>query len=163
MPVLLLILLLPLIEISLFILVGGRIGLAPVLVMIVLSLFLGILVLRANQARARALLQDGLRQVSPGTFLAQGAFGAIGGLLLLVPGFLTDALGVLLLLPPIQRLIMRTIAARIDVQRVHMRHGHDHDIVEGDFRVHPEQGDQTPPSTRRLSSPKTGSDDNTGH
>ncbi len=157
MPVLLLILLLPLIEISLFILVGGRIGVAPVLVLILLSLFLGILVLRANQSRARALMQDGLRQVSPGTFLAQGAFGAIGGLLLLLPGFLTDALGVVLLLPPVQRLIMRAIASRIDVQRVHLRQGHD--IVEGDFRVHPEPDDQPPPSDRRLSPPKTVSDD----
>lgn len=150
MPVLLVILLLPLIEIALFILVGSRIGIAPVLVLIVLSMFMGILVLRANQARAAAIMQHGLRNVSPGTFLAQGAFATIGGVLLLLPGFLTDSLGLLLLLPPVQRLVMRAIAARIDVKTVHVQH--DGDIVEGEYKVAPDaEGERRP---RQASGPE---------
>lgn len=155
MPVLLLILLLPLTEIALFILVGNRIGVAPVLVLTILSLIAGVVVLRANHARAAAMMRDGLRKVSPGTLLAQGAFATLAGLLLLSPGFLTDGLGLLLLLPPLQRLIMRALAARVQVHTMHMtRTG---TTIEGDYQVQPGQEDPSRPNARdrdRLSPPR---------
>ncbi|MCC5999843.1 MAG: FxsA family protein [Pararhodobacter sp.] len=144
MPVLLLILLLPLTEIALFILVGNRIGVAPVLVLTILSLIVGVVVLRANNARAAAMMRDGLRNVSPGTMLAQGAFATLAGLLLLLPGFLTDALGLLLLLPPLQRLIMRALAGRVQVHSMHMTRAGT--TIEGDYQVHPGQDDPQYPA-----------------
>lgn len=145
MPLLLL-LLLPLIEIALFIAIGGRLGLWPVLALVVLGALSGVLILRGQRERAEAMMRGGLRNVSPGSFLAQGAFRLVGALLLILPGFLTDALGLILLLPPVQRALMRALALRVRVETVHSHNG---DIVEGDFTVNHE-GPAPQPGDHRL-------------
>jgi len=133
LPLLLLFVALPLVEIALFIWIGGAIGLLATLALIVLSAMFGISILRGQQERAMAMMQGGLR-VAPGTFLAQGAFRVLAGLLLIVPGFLTDALGLTLLIPAVQRALVRAIGARATVATTHVyREG---DIVEGDYEVH---------------------------
>lgn len=134
MPILLIILLFILVEIALFVLVGGRIGLWPVLALTLLSVLAGLGVLRMQGARSAALARGALRNVSPGSFLAQGAFAVLGGVLLLLPGFLTDMLGIALLMPPLQRLLMRTLAARLEPQRPPSEAGKA-EIIEGSFRV----------------------------
>lgn len=145
MPILLIILLLTLIEIATFVLVGGWIGLWPVLALTLLSVFAGVGVLRHQGARSAALARGGLAHVSPGTFLAQGAFAVLAGVLLLLPGLVTDVLGLLLLLPPLQRLLMRAIAARIDPQQPQPAPG-EAEIIEGSFHA---EDDATPPGARR--------------
>ncbi|WP_417626551.1 FxsA family protein [Pararhodobacter aggregans] len=132
MPVLLLFILMPLIEIALFIAVGGQIGVAATLALIVLSTLAGFAILRGQQTRALAMMQGGLR-VQPGTFLAEGAFRSLSGILLILPGFLTDALGLVLLFPPLQRAIVRGIGARAGV--VSVRTWQQDDVVEGDYTV----------------------------
>ena len=130
MPILLLFVALPLIEIALFIAIGGQIGVGTTLLLIVLGAMLGVTILRGQQARALAMMQGGLR-IDPGSFLAQGAFRVLAGILLILPGFLTDALGLLLLVPPLQRALVRLIGARTTVTT---RVWQD-DIVEGEFTV----------------------------
>ena len=130
MPLLLLFVALPLIEIALFIAIGGQIGVGTTLLLIVLGAMLGVTILRGQQARALAMMQGGLR-IDPGTFLAQGAFRVLAGILLILPGFLTDTLGLLLLLPPLQRALVRLIGARATVTT---RVWQD-DVVEGEFSV----------------------------
>lgn len=137
MPVLLFLVLLPLIEIALFIAIGGQIGLLPTLLLIVLGALLGVSILRGQSARAQAMMQGGLR-IQPGTFLAEGAFRATAGLFLILPGFLTDALGLILLIPPLQRAIMRAIAARSTMQSTRVYR--DGDIVEGEYEVRDPDG-----------------------
>lgn len=137
MPILLIILLFILTEIALFVLVGGRIGLWPVLALTLLSMLVGLGVLRMQGARSAALARGGLRNVSPGSFLAQGAFAVLAGLLLLAPGFLTDAVGLVLLMPPLQRLLMRALAARLEPRRDDGT-GADAEIIEGSFRAEDE-------------------------
>jgi UPF0716 protein FxsA len=132
LPLLFLFVALPLIEIALFIAVGGQIGLLPTLGLIVLGAFAGVSILRGQSARAQAMMQGGLR-IQPGTFLAEGAFRVLAGLLLIAPGFLTDTLGLLLLIPPLQRVIMRGIAARTTVHSTRVYQ--DGDIVEGEYEV----------------------------
>ena len=132
MPVLLLFIALPLIEIALFIAIGGQIGVGATLALILLSALLGASILRGQQARAIAMMQGGLR-IEPGTFLAQGAFRVLAGLLLILPGFLTDALGLVLLIPPLQRAVVRAIGARATVASAHV-YTRD-DVVEGEFTV----------------------------
>ena len=132
MPVLLLFIALPLIEIALFIAIGGQIGVGATLALILLSALLGASILRGQQARAVAMMQGGLR-IEPGTFLAQGAFRALAGLLLILPGFLTDALGLVLLIPPLQRAVVRAIGARATVATGHVYRNDD--VVEGEFTV----------------------------
>ncbi|MCC5987633.1 MAG: FxsA family protein [Pararhodobacter sp.] len=161
MPVLLIFLLLILVEIALFVLVGGRIGLWPVLALTLLSIFAGLGVLKWQGARGAALARGGLGHVTPGRFLAQGAFSVLAGALLLLPGFFTDIVGLLLLLPPLQRLLMRALAARIGPQHPASAPG-EAEIIEGSFRVDDDAGRQGPqhdgetrsPQRRRLDAPQ---------
>lgn len=133
MPLLLIFVALPLVEIALFIAIGAQIGVIATLALIVLSALLGVAILRGQQDRAMAMMRGGLR-VAPGTLLAQGAFRALAGLLLILPGFLTDALGLVLLIGPVQRAILRTLAAGATVTTTRVwREG---DVVEGEYEVH---------------------------
>lgn len=133
MPVLFLFVLLPLVEIALFIAVGGRIGLMATLALILLSAVLGVWVLRDQRDRILSVLAREVR-VRPLDFLAQGTFRVIAGGLLVLPGFLTDAMGLLLLVPAVQRLILRAFQARGAV--VVAARWQQGDVVEGEFQVH---------------------------
>ncbi len=154
MPLVLIFLVLPLVEIGLFIVIGGRIGLWPTLSLIVLGGLAGVLILRAHKARAIEVMNRGLRGVSPGTFLAQGAFQVVGGILLILPGFLTDALGVFLLLPPVQRAVLRWVQTRVKVRAVHLRptgaggrQGRG-EVIEGEYEAHDETRQPVDPARR---------------
>ncbi|GAB4268525.1 MAG: FxsA family protein [Pararhodobacter sp.] len=138
MPLLLLFILLPLIEIALFIVVGAQIGVGATLALIVLSALLGVSILRGQQARALQMMQGGMR-IARGMFLAQGAFRAMAGLLLILPGFLTDMIGLVLLIPPVQRAIVRIIGAGATVATATV--WQDDDIVEGEYEVRTPDGD----------------------
>lgn len=150
MPLLLLFVALPLIEIALFIAIGAQIGLLATLGLIVLGALAGVSILRGQQERALAMMQGGLR-VQPGTFLAQGAFRVLAGLLLILPGFLTDALGLLLLIPPLQRALVRALAAgaTVTTTRVYA----DGDTIEGEFEVR-EPGRDPVHVSRRIEDPR---------
>ncbi len=104
--------LVPIIEIGLFIQVGGLIGLWPTLGLVVLSAFLGAALIRRQGLRA----VDSLRREvdaggDPSRKLVEGALVVLSGLLLLVPGFLTDTAGLLLLLPPVRAAAVGRAAA----------------------------------------------------
>ena len=145
MPLLLLFVALPLIEIALFIAIGSQVGVLTTLLLIILGAMLGTTILRGQQARAVAMMQGGLR-VQPGAFLAEGAFRVLAGLLLILPGFLTDALGLVLLIPPLQRAIVRGIGARATVTTAYARR--DGDVVEGEFEVYEPRRDPLDPDHR---------------
>jgi len=90
----------PLLEIAVFIQVGGWLGLWPTLALVVLSAMIGAWELRAQGlatlARARAVIDAG---EVPTREIFDGACLLIAGVLLLTPGFVTDALGLLLFVP----------------------------------------------------------------
>lgn len=103
----------PLIEIYLIVQVGGLIGVWPTLLILIGSSIAGAVLLR-HQGRAAwrsftTTLQAG-RVPARETF--DGALVIAGGALLLTPGFLTDALGLLLLLPP-TRALFRSVGQRL--------------------------------------------------
>jgi UPF0716 protein FxsA len=145
LPLLLLFVALPLIEIALFIAIGSQLGVVMTLAIIVLGALLGVSILRGQQARAVGMMQNGLR-ADAGTFLAQGAFRIVGGLLLILPGFLTDTIGLILLIPPVQRAMVRAISARATVTtgNVYQRE----DIIEGEFEVREPRRDPLDPNHR---------------
>ena len=93
----------PVIEIAVFIEIGGRIGLWPTIGLIVLTALVGTALLRhqglSTLARARASLDQGKL---PMRELLDGVCLLIAGVLLLTPGFVTDAVGALLLVPPLR-------------------------------------------------------------
>lgn len=153
---------LPIIEIALFIQVGGAIGLWPTLALVLIAAALGLAVMRAQGAHAVAELQRSMNELrDPARPMAHGALIMLGGLLLLIPGFFTDAVGLLLLIPPVRELIMRRIAARVRVSHVSMeartykqdpyRPPFADGVIDGDYvdedelRERQEAGDQPPP------------------
>jgi UPF0716 protein FxsA len=129
MPLLLMLIAVPLVEIALFVWIGGRIGVAAVLALVVLSALLGIAILRGRLARLPDLVRTG---AEPVTLLAAGAMTGLGAALLILPGFLTDALGLALLLPPVQRAVAARLGRRSAAAGATWRTT----VIEGDYVVH---------------------------
>lgn len=130
-------LMVPLIEIALFIQIGGLIGLWPTLAIVVLTAILGTWLVKAQGRLALNDLRRSFSQLDdPSEPLAHGAMILFSGALLLTPGFFTDAVGFALLAPPVRKAVYRFIRARIKVARFEMG---------GDGRMHA----QEPPHPRR--------------
>lgn len=147
MPLLIAILALPMIEIALFILVGGWIGLWPTLALVVLAALAGGMILR-HPGLTRAQLRRGpggnlLAGVMP---VADEAARLLAGLLLILPGFLSDAVALLLLVPPLRRAMIAALGRRVAGQAS----AASATVIEGEFidldDAHPDS--PRPPLTR---------------
>ena len=133
----------PLIEIALFIQVGGAIGLFPTLAIVVLTAILGTYLVRAQGFAAMAGLRQSFSQMSdPTEHLAHGAMILFAGALLLTPGFFTDAFGFALLTPPFRLAVIKYARGRVKVQgfaagqataRASHPSGNDGETVDGEF------------------------------
>ena len=132
----------PLIEIALFIQIGGAIGLWPTLVIVILTAILGTFLLRTQGAMAISNLRRSFSDLDdPSEPLAHGAMILFAGALLLTPGFFTDSVGFLLLMPPVRRRVFEFIRQRVHVQHFEMgrRHPDDPrppsgpDIIDADY------------------------------
>lgn len=126
---------LPLIEIALFVTVGGAIGLWPTLAIVIGTAFAGVALMRRQGARTLAGLKrdlDGLRD--PAEPIVHGALILLAGALLVAPGFFTDTLGLLLLVPPLRGAIVARMARHVIVAGFagHPRRGGP-DIIDGEF------------------------------
>ncbi len=114
--VLLTVLALPLIEIALFIVVGQAIGVLPTLLGIVLTGVIGALVLRWQGVAALREMQFRLQRGEvPARQMGTAMLIGLGGLLLLLPGYFTDVIGLVLLLPWTRELIYRLLARNLKV------------------------------------------------
>lgn len=133
----------PLVEIALFIEVGGAIGLGWTLAIVIATAMLGSWLVRQQGALALRDLRRSFEALGdPTEPLAHGAMILFSGALLLTPGFFTDALGFALLLPPVRRWVFRKIRERVRVQSFTMgtesprdpfRPDDSGDVIEGDF------------------------------
>jgi UPF0716 protein FxsA len=107
---------LPLLEIAGFVIVGSEIGVLWTIALVVLSSILGSILLRIQGfgalTRIRRELEAGH---DPGRELAHGAMIMLAGILLLIPGFVSDILGLLLFIPPVRDLVWRFLKQRIVV------------------------------------------------
>ena len=138
MPLLLAFLIVPLIEIALFISIGGWIGLGWTLLIVVLTAILGTYLVREQGRLAIHQLRSSFSELrDPTEPLAHGAMILIAGALLLTPGFFTDGVGFLLLVPGFRSAAYRWLAQRVEVQRFEMgqapRRPSDPDIIDGEF------------------------------
>jgi UPF0716 protein FxsA len=98
----------PIIEIALFIQVGSAIGLLPTLGIVVATAFAGTFLMRTQGSLALRDVQNALSQGrDPSSSLVSGAMILVAGVLLLTPGFFTDALGLSLLFPPTRAILIR--------------------------------------------------------
>jgi UPF0716 protein FxsA len=107
---------LPLAEIAGFVLVGRAIGLWPTLGLVVLTAITGILLLRNQGLHLLRQLSSEEREGRPaGETLVNGAMIVVAGILLLLPGFITDIIGLALFIPFVRRLLWSAIGRRIIV------------------------------------------------
>ena len=114
-------LLVPLIEIALFIRVGSWIGLFPTLAIVVLTAIIGTMLVRSQGAQALARLRDSFETLrDPTEPLAHGAMILFSGALLLTPGFFTDTVGFLLLIPAVRNFVLREVKKRVEVRSMSM-------------------------------------------
>lgn len=137
MRLFLLFLLVPLIEIALFIQVGGVIGLFPTLAIVILTAVAGTILLRSQGSQVLAQIRGSMEDLrDPSEPLAHGAMVLFAGALLLTPGFFTDAVGLSLMIPGVRGRIFRFIRERIVIEEI--RYGERHmpdepDIVDADY------------------------------
>jgi len=104
----------PLLEIAVFVKVGGVIGLWPTLAIVILTAVVGTWQLRvqglATLTRARSQLDRG---ALPTHELFDGACLLVAGALLLTPGFVTDTIGFMLFIPPVRGFLRAAMARRM--------------------------------------------------
>ncbi|MEO1919902.1 MAG: FxsA family protein [Paracoccaceae bacterium] len=133
----------PIIEIGLFIQVGGILGLWPTLAIVITTALVGTALMRAQGLAALQKLQTNIETGgNPTDPIANGAFILVAGLLLLTPGFFTDALGMAFLIPPVRQSLIRTVAARLKSSVKSYAAGYGAEtkytsdaVVEGEFEV----------------------------
>jgi UPF0716 protein FxsA len=127
----------PIIEIALFVEVGGAIGLWPTLAIVVLTAFLGTWLMRIQGRLALQQLQTSMSTMNdPVEALVHGAMILVAGIMLLTPGFFTDAVGFALLLPPVRMAVFRFMRGRINLQGFRATNAAGYsgsDIIDGDF------------------------------
>ena len=110
----------PIIEIAAFIKIGEIIGLWPTIACIILTAIVGTFVLRLQGLSVLHSAQTSLQNNQvPLDSVVHGAFLLIAGALLLTPGFFTDAVGFILLVPPARTVIAHYVWQRLKT-RVHV-------------------------------------------
>lgn len=109
----------PLIEIACFVVIGQAIGLWPTLLGVLVTALAGSLVLRYQGMALLAQIRETMgRGMLPARALADAMMVAIAGVLLLTPGYFTDLLGILLLIPPVRSLIYAFLKRRMQIVAV---------------------------------------------
>ena len=119
-PILLLLFIcVPIIEIGLFIQVGGVLGLWPTIGLVLVTAFVGASLVRSQGLQTLLSVQGRLQQGEiPAQQILEGVLLAVAGVLLLTPGFMTDALGMLVLLPAPRAKIAKELMKRVTVNTV---------------------------------------------
>lgn len=126
---LLLLLSIPLIEIYLFIKIGSYIGAFNTISLILISAFIGIMYARYEGFNT---LRSGMSQVvknqMPIFEIISGAAIAFGAVLLILPGFATDFIGLLLIFPITRKLIFKKVSKNYNNENVKKQ-----DFINGEF------------------------------
>lgn len=155
MPLLALFIAIPLIEIALFIQVGGLLGLWPTLLIVVVTAIIGSYLVRQQGAREIAQLRSSFSELrDPSESLANGAMILFSGALLLTPGFFTDIVGFALLVPPIRARLYSYLRAKVSVasfqmgpQPTQQRPRPNDRVIDGEFEeVEPSREPSDEPS-----------------
>ena len=151
----LLLIAIPILEVWLLVQVGQQLGLLPTVLILVVEAVIGVLLMRHEGSRAWKALNEAFTNGKvPTGELADAALILVGGVLLMLPGFLTDIIGFLFLLrwtrPFARKIIAFFVARRINRLGIPvMRARLDRDnLIEGETV-------ETPPTSRRRSEDPT--------
>ncbi|MFN4008762.1 MAG: FxsA family protein [Pannonibacter sp.] len=108
--------LLPLAEIAVFIMVGEEIGVLPTILLTVVTALAGTAMLRHQGLSLVRRMQGELDAGRvPGEEMMHGVLMVTASILLLLPGFITDTLGLALFIPPLRALLVRRMASRATI------------------------------------------------
>ncbi|NIB40008.1 FxsA family protein [Pseudomaricurvus alkylphenolicus] len=158
MPLLFLFIVMPIVEMWVLIEVGAVIGALPTIGLVLLTAMIGLALLRrqgiSTLTRANRRMEAG---ELPAQEMVEGIFLAVGGALLLTPGFITDAIGMSCLIPGLRQLVigrlLKGLVFRATVinsgygpgrgqrQGPHQSHNQG-DIIDGEFRRHDPSSDR---------------------
>ncbi|MEO8884022.1 MAG: FxsA family protein [Devosia sp.] len=106
----------PLIEIALFIVIGQAIGVWPTLAGVILGAVIGSMIVRHQGLKLLGEIRNTMgRGQLPGLKLADAMLISIAGVLIAVPGYFTDLVGLLLVLPPVRTAIYGFLKRRMRV------------------------------------------------
>lgn len=136
----------PIAELYLFMTIGKQIGLPQTLLIIALTAVLGAWLTKMQGARALARFQKATAEGRlPHEEVLDGVMILIAGVVLLTPGFLTDAVGFALLVPPVRSFLRKRLAEALksrihivtagDVPGARPRHSGDADVIEAEVEV----------------------------
>ncbi len=138
-----------LVEIALFITLGGRMGIWLSFAVILGTAMLGVGILRLQGGRAAADLRLAMERMGdPAAPMAHHVLIALAAILLILPGFMGDMIGLLLLVPPVRVALIAWVTRRATI-RGGVRHGprqaHRPDmVIDGEFIELDEAGKPDP-------------------
>ncbi|NNE60795.1 MAG: FxsA family protein [Woeseia sp.] len=147
MRLFLLFLIVPLIEIALFVQIGGAIGLGWTLAIVVITAVIGTILVRSQGIAVLNRLRGSLDKYhDPTEPLVHGAMILFSGALLLTPGFFTDAVGFALLVSPVRSFLFERLRYNI---RIRTAQGgpapQQPDVIDGEYQeVDPDSAAQRP-------------------
>ena len=126
--ILLSIILIPIIEIYLFIEIGGKIGAFNTISLIFITAFLGVFYARYEGFNTlRAGMSQIIKNELPMYEIFSGAALAFAALLLIIPGFATDAMGLLIIFPPTRKILFKKFKKKQSPKKYVKD-----DLIEGD-------------------------------
>ena len=106
----------PVSEIYILIAIGGQIGILPSIGLVILTGIVGASLARSQGLQTLGRIRDSFQQgMVPGEELLNALLIAIAGIVLLTPGFLTDAAGLFLLIPATRTLCREWLKRRIEL------------------------------------------------
>lgn len=108
--------LIPVSEIYILITIGGQIGILPSIALVILTGIIGASLARSQGLQTLGRIRDSFQQgLVPGEELLNALLIAIAGIILLTPGFLTDAAGLFLLIPATRTLCREWLKRRMEL------------------------------------------------
>src|SRR5258708_5869489 len=150
LPLTLLLIGLPLAEIAVFIQVGQWLGLGPTLALVLLSALAGIMVIRHQSLATLTAVRAALaRNQVPAAALFDAACVLVAGFLLILPGFISDAAALVLLIQPLRRAIGHRLGWRAAGRGPGPGSGGP--VIAGDYHeiLDPGPGGEAPPPASR--------------
>lgn len=116
MPILLVLLIAAIVELTVLVMVGQAIGVLATIALLVVASLLGAVLLRREGTRTLTAFFEALRtRRPPHRELVDGMLIAAAGIFIVLPGFISDVLGLLLLLPPVRALVRRRILRSVSL------------------------------------------------
>ena len=121
--------LVPIVEIYLFIKIGGQIGAFNTILLIFVTAITGIIYARYEGLNTlRSAYSQIVKQETPKYEIISGAAIAFAALLLIIPGFATDTIGFLIILPITRKLILRKISTKVKKKQTDKNN-----FIDGEF------------------------------